>query len=392
MTGRRQGNKEHIADYFYDKLRLCQDLNLSFHEIRDHIVLGIHSQELAVYAMSRYHTTTATLLADLQEGGRMFELCRAQDALVKPSEDKGWRSFPKTQPKPAASAPTAVVHRSNVATIKSMSIGESTTVRCYNCNTNGHIARDCPKPRKPCSGCQSTAHTRSRCPEKLAQAMLVGPLLTVSQNSFIKDLMFNDVRATCLIDTGSSHVLVRTSLVHRSAVTVHWTPRPLFTVGDTHHPCAVTQGEATADITVDGALGADHPVLVVSDHSIPVDVIVGRSWLNLPHIVFYKTNNQFIIETVNSISPSATAETTATEPSEIRTALVSADQPPVLPILLSDVNVDAQASETERSELLLLINNYRDVFAKILTELGCTPLAEMDIVEVDGSVPVRQTP
>jgi len=114
--------------------------------------------------------------------------------------------------------------------------------------------------------------------------------------------------------------------------------------------------------------------------------------LNLPHIGFYKTNNQFIIETVNSISPSATAEITATEPSEIRIALVNADQPPVLPILLSYVNIDAQASETERRELLLIINNYRDVFAKTLTELGCTPLTEMYIVEVDGSGPVRQAP
>jgi len=156
--------------------------------------------------------------------------------------------------------------------------------------------------------------------------MLVGPLLTEPQNSFIKDKMFNDVRATRLIDTGSSNVLVRTILVHLSAVTVCLTPRPLYTVGDTHHLGAVTLGETTAEITVNGALGPDHPVLVVSDQSIPVDVIVGRSWLNLPHIGFFKTSNQFMIETVNMISPSATTEPAAMEPSKIRTTLVSADQ------------------------------------------------------------------
>lgn len=258
MTVRRQGDTEHVADYFYDKLRLCQALNLSFYEIRDHIVLGIHSQELAVFAMGRYHTSTAALLADLQEGGRLFELRRAQGATVKPSEDKGWKSFPKSQRKTAAPAPTAEVQNTTVIANKTTSIRESTTVRCFNCNMNGHIARDCPKPRKPCSGCQSTAHTRSRCPGKPAQAMLVGPMLSEPQNSFIKDILFNEVRATCLIDTGSSHVLVRNSLVHRSAATVRWTSRPLYTVGDTHRPGAATLGEATADITVDGALGADH--------------------------------------------------------------------------------------------------------------------------------------
>jgi len=73
-----QGETEHIADYFYDKLRLCQALQLSFTETRDHIVMGIRSQELAVYAMSRDHSSTATLLADLQEWQRLYELRRMQ--------------------------------------------------------------------------------------------------------------------------------------------------------------------------------------------------------------------------------------------------------------------------------------------------------------------------
>lgn len=210
---------------------------------------------------------------------------------MKPPEDKRWKLFPTTKKDTPAPAPTAKVRRMNVIANRTTSNGEPTTARCYNYNTIGHIARDCPKLRKPCSDCQSTAHTRSRCPEKPAQAMLVGPLPTEPQNSFIKDIIFNEVRATCLIDTGSSHVLVRASLVHRSAVTARWTPCPLYTVGDTHHPGAVTLSQATADIIVDGALGADHPVLVVSDQSIPVDVIVGLSWFNLTHIGFYKTSN-----------------------------------------------------------------------------------------------------
>ncbi|KAF0751409.1 Uncharacterized protein FWK35_00017341 [Aphis craccivora] len=39
----------------------------------------------------------------------------------------------------------------------------SSTVRWYNCKTNGHIARDCPKPRKPCSICKSTSLSRLQC-------------------------------------------------------------------------------------------------------------------------------------------------------------------------------------------------------------------------------------
>lgn len=85
------------------------------------------------------------------------------------------------------------------------------------------------------------------------------------QNKFVKNVCFNEILTICLIDTGSSHVLVRVSLVEQTAATVRWVQRPLYTVGDAHQPSAVTLGETTADIAIDGALGAYHPVLVVSD-------------------------------------------------------------------------------------------------------------------------------
>jgi len=78
LSERLLGETEHIADYFYDKLRLCQALQLSFTETRDHIIMGIRSRELAVYAMSKDHRCTATLLADLQEWQRLYELRRTQ--------------------------------------------------------------------------------------------------------------------------------------------------------------------------------------------------------------------------------------------------------------------------------------------------------------------------
>jgi len=39
LSERLQGETEHIADYFYDKLRLCQALQLTFAETRDHMCM-----------------------------------------------------------------------------------------------------------------------------------------------------------------------------------------------------------------------------------------------------------------------------------------------------------------------------------------------------------------
>jgi len=257
MVERTQGETEHTADYFYDKLRLCQSLKLVFAETRDQIILGIRSQELAVYAMSRTHDSPAMLLSDLQEGGRLFELRRSQTVAVmkskteQPRSTKGYRGIEKS-----TSVSTGV--KLNRGPDIVMPKSEQSTVRCYNCNGSGHIARDCPKPRKPCSACKSTTHIRSQCtvvPSASTSAVqtMCAEIEQVEPNlnSFIKKIYFNDYPATCLIDSGSSHVLVRVSLAERTAINVRWTSRPLYSVGDAYTPSVATQGEAHASFSID---------------------------------------------------------------------------------------------------------------------------------------------
>jgi hypothetical protein len=208
----------------------------------------------------------------------------------------------------------------------------------------------------------------------------------------MKNVLFNDVRATCLIDTGSSNVLVRVSLAERSASEIHKVSRPLFTVGDLNSPGTTTVGETTTDITIDNARAADHPVLVVSDEAIPVDVIVGRSWLNLLHINYYKYENDLVIETLNVIDPSVLTDGMLVDSMDVYVALVSTDKPEMSPLLVTDVKIDPEVSEVERDNLMMLLNDYRDVFAKTFAEFGCTDIMKMNIDELQGSDPVRQKP
>lgn len=179
-----------------------------------------------------------------------------------------------------------------------------------------------------------------------AETYRVEPTLSYPKvNCFIKNVLFNDIRATCLIDTGSSDVLVRISLAERSTSEIRKVSRPLFTVGDTNSPGAVTLGETTTDIAVDDASAADHPVLIVSDDSIPVDVIVSRTWLNLPHISYYKRQDELLIETLNVINPTALSENVSEESTGVCAALVSADKPTVTALLHTDVKIDSGVSE-----------------------------------------------
>lgn len=63
------------------------------------------------------------------------------------------------------------------------------------------------------------------------------------------------------------------------------------------------------------------------------------------------------------------------------------------PLTIEDFKfINPEVGGDERIELMELVNEYPDCFAKNLMELGCTPLMTIDINEVLGSQPVTCKP
>lgn len=50
--------------------------------------------------------------------------------------------------------------------------------------------------------------------------------------------------------------------------------------------------------------------------------------------------------------------------------------------------VNNEVTDSERQDLMNLVNEYRDCFALNLQELGCTKLTTVDLQKVEGSSPV----
>lgn len=75
-------------------------------------------------------------------------------------------------------------------------------------------------------------------------------------------------------------------------------------MGDIQRPCVVTVGDAIANVIVDGVLAAEHKVLVVSDSTIPVDILIGCSWLDLPHIQYHKQGGELVLKSTSDIDTS----------------------------------------------------------------------------------------
>lgn len=78
--------------------------------------------------------------------------CRALDALEK------WLDKPSYRVNEAP--------RGKAGGMRGGRVGRRGPVRCYNCDQEGHVAREFPLPRRPwCSQCRVNTHTTEDCPE-----------------------------------------------------------------------------------------------------------------------------------------------------------------------------------------------------------------------------------
>jgi len=170
-------------DYFQLKVRLCRDLSLTFDEVRDHVIQGLHSREMAMYALCRVHRDENDLLADILDWERMDSLKktdlksdrpikykdlnktseqRNQSAGDFPKNKKTWRRAAPVGGKAvaAASSPDSKVTEKVTDDVERGS--------CFNCHKVGHLSRDCPTKRKPmtCFRCGAAGHMVTNCPTR----------------------------------------------------------------------------------------------------------------------------------------------------------------------------------------------------------------------------------
>lgn len=402
MRNRRQGKEEHLMDYYQSKLRLCRDLLLEFGEVKDHILRGLNSRELAMWALGRVHIEEGSLLKDLMEWQRLNEIRMEDDRYLRPYQPKNLRET-KTQTQPSKTLTTESVNkphltwaRSVPVTTKSteqatgMSKADASATMCWGCKKTGHLSRDCPLRRKnACFHCGVVGHMRPECPERNNTNTTMMVCDTVS-HPYRKVGRINGRAVEVLLDTGSHHTLIKASVAIRCGLVVIPKEKPLYGIGSTVVPSVSTLGEANTDIVIDGVSAGKVMTLVVPDAVQRPDVIVGRSWLDSPLVAYHKAGGQLHIYCAEPLSEEV--EAAATELGNEADYLHVVEAVAVTekkPLVVEDFAfVNEAVSDGERTELMTLLNRYRDCFAKNLGELGCTPKMTVNINEVPGSSPV----
>ncbi|GBM61465.1 hypothetical protein AVEN_96574-1 [Araneus ventricosus] len=170
--------------------------------------------------------------------------------------------------------------------------------KCFHCSNFGHIARNCSIPKSVLTWREGneTGHKIINCvaketnhaSEESLSVKLVGDNSDES-NSFLKKAKINNCdNVQALIDTGSSCCLLKISVAQKLKLKFERAVNKIYSFGNQYMPALTSIGRIKADIEVHNVKAENISIYVVPDYEQSVDLVIGRTWLDLPHIAYTK--------------------------------------------------------------------------------------------------------
>ncbi|XP_046602593.1 uncharacterized protein LOC124296600 [Neodiprion lecontei] len=441
MRARVQGKGESLVKYFHAKAKMCSELSLTYRELKAQVLIGLWSRELANAVMPSMQYTTTELLHELLyfesifaqraeriRSSRETTSARPRRQVERPSGDESKRTDVSAGRRDTRDVPTER--------------GTSTDVRkCYNCNKDGHIARDCPSPKRvlTCYKCGGQGHISTRCTgNKERTVKAVGKTGDTSAQKYFKNATINGRDMAVFIDSGNSDCTMRISRVLRKQFEVKWISVPLQGFGPPEH-VTTSPGFVEATIIIDGVDVPGVPMRVVPDDVQGVDALIGRTFTEADSVDCHKvgstltfSRNAELPRDVNELPTHfVTAEAVTLPPHTVGFINVVNDQHDYVlpvsnfgnveknvgandgrwvrgevsrvwaidraniktsPINEEDIDVGPEQPKEVVQELCELINEYRDCVSTNLFDLGCAKNVEMEIQVNEGSKPVCSKP
>lgn len=389
LKERKQGKDEPVMNYFQEKVRWCRELSLGVSKTRDYVIRGLYKWELAQYALEREHRNLDELLNDLLDWTRMFTVRGEQTRYIKTNKDMKKNLEPRNNSRwPKLSVEAGAAAMETAATTRKSAEYDSS---CWKCNKEGHISKDCPVRRKSvvtCYSCQG-GHFSRQC-TKRRTTNLVTERKEIAIHPYVKCGTINGLEVKVLIDTGSHYSLIKTSMAKKCGLPITKINTALYGIGDVNNPAVKVSGEIVSTIVIDEVEAGPVQLLIVPDDAQGSEVIVGRNWFDDPAVVYWKEDGQMkLAESENRIGVGDTTATSVDEYLDVLQVIALKGGVYRRSLIIKDFKyVNTDVTLQEQQLLMDLVNEYRDCFALNINELGCTSLTEMELHEVEGSVPM----
>lgn len=202
FESRKLGKSEHFSDYFNEKITLGNKLNLAEEEIITYVIEGFNNPALQVQAKMREFEDLESLL-------------RVMTSITNAERNPGGAGGREKVEK-------------QVTTAVNTSVSKFTKQKCFNCFRDGHLSKDCRKPKRApgsCFHCGSNEHQVKNCPNKKAMAadsttMLVEAGLQRLAPAYIIQVYFSELDSVldAILDSGSPVSLLNESVVPPSLI------------------------------------------------------------------------------------------------------------------------------------------------------------------------------
>lgn len=275
---------ERFVDYFHNKIKLGNNAGISDSEMLDYVIDGFDDKILQSQARMQNFTSLEVLLQTMSS---ITE--RSADSKAVPSR------------KPVMSA---------------ASIGSRPTLRCFNCNKEGHVMAKCDKPARPkgsCFHCGKMDHKFNNCPTReqtTRQASTSGQgssrnSITLMETNYSQPFMIqvtsqklND-SFQAVIDTGSPVSLIQEGLVPSCFIKSHFNLSDCCLKGINNSKLLV-KGIFEDDIIINDNV-YKISFYVVAANTMSFNCLLGRDFIQNPDIkeIVFTDNDFKIINLVN---------------------------------------------------------------------------------------------
>lgn len=265
---------ESFSEYLHDKVILANKIPVDEEEVVEYIVKGIPDPVLKDQARVQQLKTKSSLL-------EAFE----KVMLRQKGQSTGFNGK-KSINKP-------VVKGSKASSSDEKKPGKE-NVRCYNCNVQGHLAKQCSQAKKEsptCFNCDAVGHLARNCKaasiqkseEDKEQVSNVAVAVPGEDNStrdvryeLISDSGCVSLHLHTLIDTGSAISFIKVKLILPNVI--YKSENPSEFCGINNSKLSIL-GAANARICLDGVVKENITLLVVLNDTMKPPVILGRDVL-----------------------------------------------------------------------------------------------------------------